>query len=545
MKLRFRILILATSVFFTTKSFAQNVAINEDGSAANANAILDIKSSNKGILIPRVSTAARLAIPNTKGLLVFDSTANSFFFNTGAGWQNISGSASGGWQLTGNSGTDSSNFLGTLDNKALTIKVNNQYAGRIEPASSNNIVLGVNAGKAISGVGNTGLGALALQSTTTGEGNTAVGDSSLASNISGEYNTAIGHRALALSSGYGEYTAVGAYTLLNATTSYGDVAVGNYALKNHTSGGLNTAVGSAAMANDISGFKNTAVGYYTLHDNNGQGNTALGIYALATNNSGNFNTSLGHQALYFNVSGSSNVAVGDNALFDNVGSFNTAVGPSALSNTTGAQFNTAIGYQAGKSFDMGWNNTIIGANADVSGNGLFNCVALGQGAIANASNKVRIGNSSITKIEGQVPFSTPSDGRFKYQVREDVKGLDFIMQLRPVTYQFDVKKFDGQLHGSANSSGNTSNANDVIQASYNEASAIRRTGFIAQEVEKAANASGYDFSGIIKPKTDDDHYSLSYESFVVPLVKAVQEQQKLILDLQKQIAELKQQVHSK
>lgn len=55
-----------------------------------------------------------------------------------------------------------------------------------------------------------------------------------------------------------------------------------------------------------------------------------------------------------------------------------------------------------------------------------------------------------------------------------------------------------------------------MQASYNAASAIRRTGFIAQEVETAALQTGYDFSGIIKPVTSADHYSLSYESFVVP-----------------------------
>jgi hypothetical protein len=80
-----------------------------------------------------------------------------------------------------------------------------------------------------------------------------------------------------------------------------------------------------------------------------------------------------------------------------------------------------------------------------------------------------------------------------------------------------------------------------MQASYNEAAAIRRTGFIAQEVEKAANTSGYDFSGIIKPKTEQDHYSLSYESFVVPLVKAMQEQQQIIKTQQQIVEELKMQ----
>ena len=67
-----------------------------------------------------------------------------------------------------------------------------------------------------------------------------------------------------------------------------------------------------------------------------------------------------------------------------------------------------------------------------------------------------------------------------------------------------------------------------MEAAYTEAAAIRRSGFIAQEVEKAADASGYNFSGIIKPKMEQDHYSLSYEAFVVPLVKGMQEQQRII-----------------
>jgi trimeric autotransporter adhesin len=95
--------------------------------------------------------------------------------------------------------------------------------------------------------------------------------------------------------------------------------------------------------------------------------------------------------------------------------------------------------------------------------------------------------------------------------------LDFIMQLRPVTYQFDVKRFDSQL-----------GLQNTDNASYNEAELLRRTGFIAQEVEKAATSTGYNFSGVIKPVKQGDHYSLSYDAFVVPLVKAVQEQQQVI-----------------
>jgi len=85
----------------------------------------------------------------------------------------------------------------------------------------------------------------------------------------------------------------------------------------------------------------------------------------------------------------------------------------------------------------------------------------------------------------------------------------------------------------------------IIQSSYKpsiayeEATQMRRTGFIAQEVEKAATESGFTFSGIIKPKNTKDHYGLSYESFIMPLVKAVQEQQKQIENLKNENEELK------
>jgi hypothetical protein len=181
----------------------------------------------------------------------------------------------------------------------------------------------------------------------------------------------------------------------------------------------------------------------------------------------------------------------------------------------------------------GTNNTALGKAADVTSPNLTNATAIGFDAKVNASNKVRIGNAAVTVIEGQVPFTTPSDGRYKFQVKEDVKGLEFILALRPVTYQFDVTRFDGRTSSSDESS-------LVIQASYNEAAKIRRSGFIAQEVEVAAIQSGYNFSGINKPKTNADHYGLSYESFVVPLVKAIQEQQ-AIIQIQNKKLELQQQ----
>ena len=52
---------------------------------------------------------------------------------------------------------------------------------------------------------------------------------------------------------------------------------------------------------------------------------------------------------------------------------------------------------------------------------------------------------------------------------------------------------------------------------------ILQSGFIAQEVEIAAQKSGYDFSGLDLPGNSMDHYGLRYAEFTIPLVKAVQE----------------------
>jgi hypothetical protein len=88
------------------------------------------------------------------------------------------------------------------------------------------------------------------------------------------------------------------------------------------------------------------------------------------------------------------------------------------------------------------------------------------------------------------------------------------------------------------------NGNIITAADQNdinsriEKSQIVYTGFVAQEVEKAANEVGFNFSGVDAPKNENDFYGLRYAEFVVPLVKAVQEQQKIIEDLTKRIEEL-------
>jgi trimeric autotransporter adhesin len=498
--------LLASILNLPKDLFSQGVAI---GSATpDASAVLDITATNKGLLIPRMNLTSINAINNpAKGLLIYDSIANQLMANIGTAaapnWQPIASGNGNAWNLTGNSGINPANqFIGTTDNQPLRFRANNIQAGELHPATGN-IFWGLRAGQAnTNGISNIAIGTNALRLNTNGTNLVALGDSALSNNSEGDFNSAVGAKALF----------------------------------SNTTGNENTGVGHNALASNVSGSSNTAVGISSLVANGSGGeNTAIGSLSMVSNATGSFNTATGSQSLAINFSGNFNTAVGVQSLFSNsTGSFNTAIGGNALNANFNASGNTAVGFNAGFIFNLGPDNTIIGANANVSQDGIANATAIGAGARVNASNKVRIGNGAVTVIEGQVPFTTPSDGRFKFNVQEDVKGLDFIMQLRPVTYQFDVKRFDEQW----------SNASEVIPASYTEATAIRRTGFIAQEVEKAAIVTAYNFSGIVKPKTAQEHYGLNYESFVVPLVKAVQEQQQIIIELKSQNADLQRRVQA-
>src|SRR5688572_26311865 len=104
-------LIIFFSILVSFHGYAQRVGINEDGSIPNANAILDIKSFNKGLLLPGISSGARQNIPNTKGLLVYDTTTSSFWYNTGAAWVNMAQQPvqQTGWSLTGNNNLNGNN----------------------------------------------------------------------------------------------------------------------------------------------------------------------------------------------------------------------------------------------------------------------------------------------------------------------------------------------------------------------------------------------------------------------------------------------------
>jgi trimeric autotransporter adhesin len=579
-------LLLILLFYLSVPSLAQTAGIGIGTTSPNSSAILDVKSTTKGLLIPAMTAAQKNAIVNpATGLLIFQTDGSpGFYFNRGTAvspdWTAIITSVNG-WSTSGNSGTDpSSNFIGTTDNQPLVFKTSNIMSGKIDAAASN-IFMGYQSGvNAISGVGspsifnsffgnrsgfntisgyrNTFIGNQSGESNTTGINNTAVGSEALQLNITGGNNTAIGFGALKGNSTGSSNTSLGGGSLENNTTGIRNTALGVFALNTNNTGSYNIAAGFGALRLNTTGSENIAIGHEALRDNpTGRSNVAIGTHALHRMIEGNNTIAIGDSALYNQYYNSlnwyGNTAVGSKAGFTSTSGFhNSYFGYQAGYSTTDGAANCYFGYKAGFSNTNGQGNsyfggasgatitgglynTIIGLGADGSGTHVQNSTAIGFNAVTVGSNSVKLGNTSVDFIGGYSNWTNLSDVRFKTDLREDVKGLDFILQLRPVTYQMNVEQVNALLYKNKQVKDISESERNAMKAK----AAIRQTGFVAQEVEAAAKKSGYDFSGVYVPKGDNDHYGLRYAEFVVPLVKAVQEQQKIIQLLQKEIEELK------
>ncbi len=217
------------------------------------------------------------------------------------------------------------------------------------------------------------------------------------------------------------------------------------------------------------------------------------------NDSSNFFA--GANAGNFTSSGTDNIGIGTGTLSANTfGSLNVALGTGALSSNAGVNLgegsqNIAVGSSALASNTLGSGNTALGANADVSSNSLVNATALGFGATVNASNKVRIGNTSVTVVEGQVAYTFPSDRRLKNNIENCDIGLDFINQLRPIKYH-------------------TNNPHeDKSKKTY---------GLAAQDVEEIIKTCNCPEFGALYCNPEG-YYGLRYNDFLAPMIKALQE----------------------
>lgn len=200
------------------------------GAAPASSAMLDVSSTNKGVLIPRMTSAQRTAIAGpVTGLLVYQTDGSAgFYYYTGSSWV-VLASQTNAWSTTGNAGTDpATHFIGTIDAQPIKFRLNKIPSGYID--DSRNVALGLGALQTDTlSFGQVAIGAYSLNQNQLGYDNQAVGDSTLHANEDGSKN----------------------------------VASGSGALRHNLSGSDNVATGHRALYSNVSGYENIAFGVNT------------------------------------------------------------------------------------------------------------------------------------------------------------------------------------------------------------------------------------------------------------------------------------------
>jgi hypothetical protein len=256
----------------------------------------------------------------------------------------------------------------------------------------------------------------------------------------------------------------------------------------NTTAGENTAVGSYALSTSSAGSKNTCIGYYAGKDiDNGEKNVAIGTYSGCSDQNG---TADGHR----------NVSVGyECGKKINTGNDNTGCGYQAIANLTTGHYNAALGMTAGDEITDGDNNTMLGWAA---GSG-----SSPSGSVTTGNNIVCLGNNDVTNLYCADTSISSSDKRDKTDVVDFTNGLNWINQLKPVTYRWDKRCWydDNTPDGSKKRN-------------------KKHIGFLAQDVLAIeGNPTNKDDMLVVNLNEDDSAYGLKYERLVPVLVNAIKE----------------------
>ncbi|NML67906.1 hypothetical protein HHL22_22120 [Hymenobacter sp. RP-2-7] len=423
---------------------AQTGAVGIGTTAPDASAALDIVSSSKGLLLPRVASTAAIANP-APGLLVYQTGSPAgFYYNAGT-------AANPSWQQLATAGNTAGDNLG---NHTATQALNLQ----------GNALTGTGASISVVGVGIRADGGLNLGQS---GGNIYLGYQA------GQANTGVANQFSGYQSGYAN------------TTGANNQFDGYYSGYNNLLGNSNLFIGLQSGFRNVYGSNNLYVGYQAgrvATNDNGQ---FIGYQSGYNNTTGTYNHFSGYQSGFRNISASYNQFNGYQSGYNNTGSFNYFSGyRSGYANTIGTQ-NQFEGYNSGAATTTGSNNlfsgyqsgannvtgsslTALGSNSGpASGSGaLTNATALGANVSLTTSNTVVLGNGA------NVGIGTPAPGE-KLEVAGNVKisGTGNGLTFPDGTFQSSASSL-GNLLGDVTSSGTTTTYAAVVPAAKGGAGTV-------------------------------------------------------------------------
>ena len=491
-----RFILFITCVLFMHVTFAQ---IGIGTTSPNDNAILDVYSTNKGLLIPRLTLTSTTSFSplsaHVAGMLVYNTATvgdvtPGFYYNTGSAWSRVS--------------------AGTID---ITVDANSNH-----------------------------LSSDALDSLTTGTDNLIFGEFAGGGVKTADRNVIIGDGTLTFSTSIDDDNVLfGTSVGVSSTIGRRNILMGLNTAYNGIVGNENIAIGFAAARGTI-GSNNIGLGARALHSHEdpsskvfGDNNIGIGPLAGRGAGGGSYNIFMG----YFSGSGA---WVGSDNIF--IGQRTGRTGGNSSSGWATEQTigdnNTILGANAfNGERALGDNNLLLGAETDTDGDtdsatvadNYSNSVALGYQATITADNQIVIGrtandiidlNANSINTGGDVLPDTDnshtlgsatnrwtevyaangtintSDKRLKKNILKLDYGLSEILRLNPVSYQWKT------------------NDNGT------------RLGFIAQDLQKV-------LPEVVTVSEDKDkRLGVRYSELIPVLTKALQEQQALIESLKTQ-----------
>jgi hypothetical protein len=523
------LLLLCTSISLSAQN---NVGIGT--TSPDQSAMLDVVSSDKGLLVPRVSTAQRLAILNpANSLLVFDTNVGCFFYwsQNAAQWESLcsvigADGATGATGPTGDTGvTGATGATGPVWN-ITTLDFNNSGTISINTDQPNNYTSAVKAW-------------LLSGNASTTPGTDFIGTTDASDWV---IKTTNAERMRVTAAGLvGIGTATPAARLTVTGAGNGDARIGDFCGADYTAISLNAQALACGSYNLMSSPSDQ-----NLYINRPSGN---GIFFRQNNNSeiaitpnGNFRVGVIN---YPNQCGGTN-AVEDIRVklsvmsgFSSFGNFNND--PNVNANPPSTTWAGGVG-----SLTLGMNRSAGTSNVDFwnssdPNNGAAalgttnrgydwrNFQASGANCVANLMMTLD-GDGDLTLARyagtgGRVyafAFNNISDGRTKTNFSGvENNTIDKIMELKPLRYQFYQLDYEP-------------NNKLIIK---NELAPASEVGLIAQEVYQL-------FPEVVSKPIDEkkELWGIDYSKLSVYLVKAMQEQQLMINDLKGKITNLEKQL---